>query len=137
MSVDVEALTRLAAKLPESRCQPCVHCAEDCYAGRDDDRRWVWLHVVDGKYDYTCADGEHVASPTLSLKELIASLLAERDALLDRLKAAEADADQLATELDRWGWGDFHYSSNGDQEQSVVDALAAHAAAVSARGEQL
>ena len=43
-----------------------------------------------------------------------------KDAEIARLRLALEGAH---AELERWGWGDFHYGSRG-QEQSVVDALA-------------
>jgi hypothetical protein len=54
---------------------------------------------------------------------------AERD-------AARADADQLAAELDKHGYGDFHYGcGEGYRDKSVLAALAAHDDAVTRRGQ--
>lgn len=35
----------------------------------------------------------------------------------------EKVATVLYNELKRWGWGDFHYGSQGEQEKSVLAAL--------------
>jgi hypothetical protein len=64
--------------------------------------------MIRGENSWLCTKcGHHEPAP---------SLLAE----IGRLRAA-----LIATmdELDRWGWGDFHYGSQ-PQDQRVVDAVA-------------
>jgi len=55
--------------------------------------------------------------------------------LLDRARTAETDADQLAAELDHWGFGDMHYGPM-PRAESIVQALAAHERAVNERNPQ-
>jgi len=47
---------------------------------------------------------------------------------------AEADADRLADEVDRWGHGDFHYGPM-PRDRGVLEALAAHDEALKARAD--
>lgn len=44
--------------------------------------------------------------------------------LEQKLDALRPIAANLAAELRKWGWGDFHYGHRTLQEQSVLDALA-------------
>lgn len=84
---------------------------------------------------------EDVAALTGTLQDLLteneelradqvekAYLLLDRDEQCDATQARVAELEKALEaareELKRWGWGDFHYGSQG-QEQSVVDAVAA------------
>ncbi len=57
------------------------------------------------------------------------------DDLRERLATAEADADQLAAELDQHGYGDFHYTSDDYRDKDVLTALRLHDEAVARRSQ--